>query len=320
MKKPVNEKLGESMQGHESKGPQEEASPPASPPIGMSEIGPKLTRFLKPLIGPHINDPEVKRMLYKKEMYLALQKIMYPMIQKTPRLLKYKDQADYGNAFPQLKGQQRAASSKPWSIRESQSEPKAVPATEPPKEYFGVSEARHLAGTPSVDIEGDKVLTFPDIPGVEGKINLGLTVRAIAEAMTAAFGPEFWSKTTNITVGPLPGKFGEARSIDPHTIYINPDAMINSVHSAVVKEAEKASSAMGDALALSITPEVERKIRIEVAKDLWETLGHERQHGLDFQEVEKKIMETGQGSLSEVSEAHGEQAGQDARSRFRMNL
>jgi len=190
---------------------------------------------------------------------------------------------------------------------------------QPAKEPFGPAETKGLIGTPAVNVKGDKILTFPDIPGVDGRINLNLTVRAVANAMTAAFGAPFWTDVTDIVVGPLPGKFGEAKSIEPHTIYINPDAMVESVHVAVVNEANKANQGK-EGFALKITPEVERRVRIAVARDIWETLGHERTHDLDFQEVERKILGTGQGSMSEVQESHGEQAGQEALQRFRMNL
>jgi len=194
-----------------------------------------------------------------------------------------------------------------------------VPQAQPVSAPFGQSETKGMIGTPSVNVKGDKILTFPDIPGVEGRINLNLTVKAVANAMTSAFGSEFWTDITDIFVGPLPGKFGEARSIEPHTIYINPDAMVEVVHQAVVNEAGKAKTEQ-EGFGLKITPEIEHRVRVEVAKKIWETLGHERTHDLDFQEVEKKILQTGQGSVSEVQESHGEQAGQEALTRFRMNI
>lgn len=201
-----------------------------------------------------------------------------------------------------------------WYVKIAQ-----VPQAQLVSAPFGTSETKGLIGTPDVNIKGDKILTFPDVPGVEGKINLNLTVKAVANAMTSAFGSAFWADITDIFVGPLPGKFGESRSVEPHTIYINPDAMVEVVHQAVVNEAEKSKTGH-EGFGLKITPEIEHRVRVEVAKKIWETLGHERTHDLDFQEVEAKILQTGQGSVSEVQESRGEAAGQAALQRFHMNI
>jgi len=303
-----------SWPSHDIKAPSDAPMPgePEPETIERSEINMKMNRFFRQFLGKNSSDPDVQKMmrvLSKPELYQGLRTLMEPLIQKAPKLQKFKDQVQFQKALPPMKGR-TDSSSKPWSVRNAQDQARTP---------FGASETKSLIGTPAVNVKGDKVLTFPDVPGVEGRINLNLTVKAVANAMTSAFGAPFWTDITDIVVGPLPGKFGEAKSVEPHTIYINPDAMVQSVHVAVANEAAQASQGESG-FALKITPEVERRVRVEVAKDIWETLGHERTHGLDFQDVEKRILETGQGSASEVQESRGEQAGQEARQRFRMNL
>ena len=196
-----------------------------------------------------------------------------------------------------------------WFIKTAQGKPV--------EERFGPTETKELFGNPTVSIKGDKVLSFPQIPGIKGTVNMSLNVKAVVDAMTSVFGADFWKPITDIVVQSMPGRFGEAQSQSPHTIFIDTDNIVRSVYNIVLEEANKAASKNG-ILELTITPEVETKVKKAVAEQVWETLGHERTHDLDFQDVEKKIMETGTGSMSEVQESHGEQGCQAARSRFRM--
>jgi RNA polymerase sigma factor (sigma-70 family) len=187
-------------------------------------------------------------------------------------------------------------------------------AQQPEGEKFAPGEDPSKFGTPAVDIVGDKAMEFSDIPGVKGHVNLNVSVAAVKEALESAFGSDYFSPITTIRVTSLPGKFGQAVSTEPHTIYINAADMVSAVHRAVENEAAKASQTGIEA---EMTAEVGDRINREIARLLWETIPHERQHAVDFQEQLNKMFSGGQGSVSSVSESHGEQAGKSALGRFR---
>jgi hypothetical protein len=185
-------------------------------------------------------------------------------------------------------------------------------AQAPDARLFGPSEDPTKFGTPAVDIVGDAPSVM-DIPGVEGSINLDVSVQSIKQALEASFGSDFFYPIVKIVVTSMPGKFGLTKSEEPHTIYINEQAMIEAVRRAVAGEAEKAKQ---QGVIAKFSPEIGKRINLELSKELWETIPHERQHAIDFQEVEKRILETGEGSVQSVPESHGEQAGKAALSRF----
>lgn len=178
---------------------------------------------------------------------------------------------------------------------------------------FGPQENQSNFGTSTVDIAGSEPRAF-DIPGVEGTINLNVSVQVVKEQLEKAFGSNFFYPITNIRITSLPGKFGLTESNEPHTIYLNEQAMIDAVKNAVVNEANIAAQ---KGIKAKFTPEIGNRINMEIAKELWETIPHERQHALDFQAELQKLYTTGHGDVSSVPESHGEQAGKAALSKFR---
>lgn len=178
---------------------------------------------------------------------------------------------------------------------------------------FGPQEDPTKFGTPAVNIEGAEPKVF-DIPGVEGTINLNVSVEEVKNQLERAFGSSFFYPITNMKITALPGKFGLTESTAPHTIYLNEQAMIDAVKNAVTNEANMASQ---KGIKAKFTPEIGNKINMEIAKELWETIPHERQHAVDFQSELNKLYSTGHGDVSSVPESHGEQAGKAALGRFR---
>ena len=193
----------------------------------------------------------------------------------------------------------------PWSLRTAQ-----LGAGE----RFGPGEDPSKFGTPAVNISGSEPGKTFSLPGVKGSISLNVGVEAVKEALEKAFGASYFYPVTNIIVTSLPGKFGEARSDEPHTIFLDEGSIVDSVKAAVANEAAAARQSGKEA---EFTPEIGKRIETEIAKLLWEVLPHERQHLIDFQAELRKIMETGAGSLASVPEAHGEAAGKAALGRFR---
>jgi hypothetical protein len=181
-----------------------------------------------------------------------------------------------------------------------------------PDPTFAPGEDPSKFGTPAVDILGEHSLVI-DIPGVQGGINLQVSVDQVKKALERSFGPSFFAPITTIKVTNIPGRFGEVISQEPHTIYLNEDAMVSAVQEAVTREIQQYESS---GQKVEFTPEIGKKINAEVAKLLWETLPHERQHAVDFQESIKRMMETGSGGPETVGESPGEKAGKDALSRF----
>ena len=198
----------------------------------------------------------------------------------------------------------RSASSK-WSIKQAQQEQ---------GEQFAPGEDPSKFGTPAVDIVGEQPAAFTDIPGVKGHVNLNVSVSAVKEALESVFGSDYFHPITTIRITKMPGKFGQAVSTEPHTIYINESDMVTAVHRAVENEAVKAAQTGRE---VEMTSEVGDRINREIARLLWETIPHERQHAVDFQGELTKIFSGGQGNVSGVPEAHGEQAGKSALGRFR---
>jgi hypothetical protein len=182
------------------------------------------------------------------------------------------------------------------------------------KQYFAPGEDPSKFGTPAVDIVGSEPQVFADIPGVEGHVNLQVSIEAVKNALEKVFGSQFFYPITTIKIQPLSGRFGEARSQEPHSIYINEQAMVDAVHKAVEREASNASQGGAE---VAFTPEIGGKINREIAKLLWETIPHERRHAMDFQAEMEKLFSTGKGGPASVSESHGEQAGKAALSSFR---
>lgn len=182
---------------------------------------------------------------------------------------------------------------------------------------FAPGEDPSKFGTPNVDIVGDTPMLVMRIPGVEGSINLNVSIAAVKQALERVFGGSYFFPITTIKVAPLAGAFGETFSNQPHTLFVNESAMIEAVSKAVRNEAASASS---KGIEAKFTPEIGKKIEQEIAKLLWETIPHEREHALDFQKELHKILETGQGSMASVPESHGEQAGKSALSRFKWYI
>ena len=187
-----------------------------------------------------------------------------------------------------------------WSIKEAQLGT---------GEKFGPMENPANFGNPAVNISGTEDKLFA-IPGIKGSISLNVGVAAVKEALEKAFGGDFFYPISNIVVKPLPGKFGETSSDNPHTIEINESAIVDAVKKAVSNEA---MAARQSGIEAEFTPEIGRRIETEIAKMLWEVLPHERQHALDFQAELRKP----HGNLAGVPESHGEAAGKAALSRFR---
>lgn len=185
-------------------------------------------------------------------------------------------------------------------------------AQEDPR-MFGPGETSSNFGTPNVNISGSEQTMF-DIPGIEGSINLDVSVQAVKQALEGVFGGDFFKPITDIKIMPIAGKFGLTKSQEPHTLYINEQAMIDAVKRAVQNEAQAAQQ---QGIEAAFTPEIGKKINVEIAKELWETIPHERQHAIDFQQELHKMFETGQGNVMNVPESHGEQAGKAALGQFR---
>ena len=177
-------------------------------------------------------------------------------------------------------------------------------------EKFGPLENPANFGTPAVNISDGEPSKVFAIPGVKGSIQLNVGIEAVKEALEKAFGGDFFYPITGIVVKPLPGKFGETSSDNPHTIEINEAAIIDAVKKAVSNEA---MAARQKGIEAEFTPEIGRRIETEIAKLLWEVLPHERAHAIDFQAELRKQ----HGNLASVPESHGEAAGKAALSRFR---
>jgi len=187
-------------------------------------------------------------------------------------------------------------------------------AQQPEGEKFAPGEDPSKFGTPAVDIVGDQAMAFSDIPGVKGHVNLNVSVAAVKEALESVFGSDYFYPITTIRVTSLPGKFGQAVSNEPHTIYINEGDMVTAVHRAVENEAVKASQIGKET---SFTPEIGHRIEAEIARLLWETIPHEKRHLEDFQTEVAKMKKGEEGSFPSIPESHGESAGKAALSRFR---
>lgn len=197
-------------------------------------------------------------------------------------------------------------STKPWSVRKAQigGDPR----------MFGQGEDPTMFGTPNVAFsDGDQPITM-SIPGVEGSINLDVSLKAVKEAMEKQLGSGFFYPITNIVARPMAGKFGEARSKQPHTIYVNEEAIVGAVKQAVEVEARKAEQS---GVKARFTPEIGKRIEDKIANLIATTLAHEKRHDEDFQQKWHEILTTGRGSFTSVPESHGEQAGQAAGAKFR---
>jgi hypothetical protein len=193
---------------------------------------------------------------------------------------------------------------KPWTVRKAQGEDPRM---------FGPGEDPTKFGTPAVNISDGEPSKVFSIPGVEGSINLNIGIEEVKNALERVFGSSYFFPITDIKVRPMPGKFGETSSREPHTIFINEAAMLDAIKQAVANEAQKAAQS---GIKAKFTPEIGAKIEREIAKLLWETIPHERQHALDFQSELHKIFSGQRGNVSGVPESHGEQAGKAALGRF----
>jgi len=170
---------------------------------------------------------------------------------------------------------------------------------------FGEGESSAMFGTPSVQVRGDVLPTVITVPGVEGSININFTLQDVKAALEKTQGGEFFYDVTDIVVEPSSGKFGFVDSQHPHIIHINERAMLEIIAKTIEQEAQKAKA---QGIQPQVTPEIEKKVQYEVAMQLASTLVHEHAHAKDFQEELRKIIETGQGSMTSVPESHGPEA------------
>jgi len=305
-------------------------------PVGDEKFKQQL-KGLKPLEQPQAN--QLSRQLLTPEMWNKLppeaRAKMYPFFQEmvsNPSALRMidrniKSRSTMQGPLPPLKNQapakpvaedpnkkkpleERFTKDKGLKPRASRTWGRAAQA----QERFGPGESAQLFGTPAVQVHGGEPAAILDVPEVEGHINLTVGVRNVFEVMKAIFPQDFFLPITDIRVESLPGKFGEARSQEPHSIYIDLENIVQAVKQAVQAEAGKALAEGGKPVA---SGEVIRRVNRKLAETIWETIAHERRHDVDFQDKIKQMGQTGKGSVSEVLESAGEMAGQDALQRFR---
>jgi len=169
------------------------------------------------------------------------------------------------------------------------------------RRMFGPSEDSSLVGTPAVKIIGDVLPTVLTIQGLEGQINVDFTLQDVKKALEQTQGGGFFNDITLIQVEPM-SQWGYVESTNPHTIHLNVTGILNAIKSAIETEVRKASA---QGIEPAITPQVENRVKFEIARKLAAVLGHERAHALDFQKELWKIITTGRGSVASVPESHG---------------
>lgn len=199
------------------------------------------------------------------------------------------------------------------------------------------SEEPHksLLGQPQVYQEGE-IGSFQSIPGLVGQVNLqGLIAQAV-NLLQAVYGKNAMANLAKVVLTGLPGKFGEARSDEPHTIYVNPEAMKQSIYNWLllhgneiiqnIKTIVQGSKPDGEENAI-LTPDLAAKINAKTAEfikremtvQLAETIAHEEMHAQDFQSKLEEVL-SGKASSMDVPEAHGEAAGKAARTQVESIL
>jgi len=301
-------------------------------PIPKSEIYKHQTEALQPMVGPLKTDPEVQSMMRNPKSYdmfreMAEKGLLNKAVQ-VQRMLN--DPAKFQEYFPPLKEQEPAIR----QYQETQSAPRSPSDSRPESGRPGPGDTKRQgpnirspiptakASRTAQKVVGDEPRVFADIPGVEGHVNLNVGVQKVFDAMRSIFPPETFQvngENMSVKVGPLPGKFGEAR-YDPDDpmqqsiIYIDLDNIIGAVHQAVENEAAKA---LETGVKAQVNDEIAKRINMKIAELIWETLGHEAGHLRDYQDILRRMRETGQGSLSEAMESVGEKAGKSALGRFR---
>lgn len=301
-------------------------------PIPKSDIGKHMTRVLQPMINPLKTDPDVQFMMRNPKSYDMFRDMgergLLGKGMQVQRMID--DPAKFQKLFPPLKQQEPAIREK----QERKPAPRSPADSRPEAGKPGPGDTKRQgpnvrspiptakASRTAQKVVGDEPRIFADIPGVDGNVNLNIGVQKVFDAMRSIFPPETFQvngEDMSVKVGPLPGKFGEAR-YDPDDpmqqsiIYIDLDNIIGAVHQAVENEAAKA---METGVKAQITDDIAKKINTKIAGLIWETIGHEAGHLRNYQEILKRMQETGQGSLSEAMESVGEKAGKSALGRFR---
>ena len=166
---------------------------------------------------------------------------------------------------------------------------------------FGLGEDPSLFGTPEVRIMGDILPTVLTVPGLEGGINVDFALKDVIKALEQTQGGNFFADITDVIVGPM-SEWGHVESRHPHTIHLNEQGILDVIETTVANEANRAKA---QGIEPSVTPDVEKRVKFEIAKKLAAVLGHERAHAEDFQGELWKIITTGKGSMASVPEAHG---------------
>ncbi len=197
------------------------------------------------------------------------------------------------------------------------------------EQLLAPGESPAMIGTPEVNIIGDHPV---DLNVGGHQIHIDLTISKVFEAIKSYLQqmqsapltePDLASlagkiadklgSITTVVVGDFgEGEFGHASSATPHTVYINWDGMIRLIQNALDMQVGQLAAQM------NVPPEeiikadgVEDKVRIKVAEQLFEwakkTIPHEMQHASDFQEILRQMILSGEGDLSQASEARAEQ-------------
>ena len=166
---------------------------------------------------------------------------------------------------------------------------------------FGPNEDPSFYGVPEVKIVGDKLPIVLSIPGMEGQINVNFTLQDVKQALEQTMGGSFFNNITLIVVEPM-AQWGYVESTNPHTIHVNEDGILEVIKKTIEAEVKKATE---QGIEPKVTPQIENRIKFEIAKKLGGLLGHERAHAEDFQKVLWENITTGKGNVSSVPESHG---------------
>jgi hypothetical protein len=178
-----------------------------------------------------------------------------------------------------------------------------------------------LLGTDDVQIVGDSTPVI-NVEG-HGQLDIPLTITDVVNSIKSylndsdriAEQPNLrqWRKAfnyiTKVVVGNYgPGEFGHAVSREPHTIYVNWAAMVDSVQAAVDQEISNFANQYG--VLPEYTDDTIERIRIKVADQLgtWarKTVAHEVRHARDFQDILADMVNTGQGNFGRATESRAE--------------
>jgi len=151
---------------------------------------------------------------------------------------------------------------------------------------------------------GTSAINLPDIsaviriPGLNEDVVINNVISQAVEKVKNVAGSDYFNNITDIKAVNSGGQFyGQAQSVNPHTILIDIDRIINELQTNV--DTQLSSLPEGSNINREL---LVQEIQKELIKQIAKTEGHETAHLRDFQQ----LLNAGK-SPADAPEAHGEQ-------------